>query len=459
MAEAESSQSEANSESSHGGAWLLTWLILAGLVLGAVVGEGLYRGHDGAVPAGWIEAFGFIGNTFFMNLLKMLLVPLVAASVIVGVGAIGDPSKLGKVGGLTVLYYFATMAVAVILGVAVVSTIRPGDMPLETQQKLIAGGEQAYAGQDDAKTSAIAQRKNEGLWGAFKNITSQMIPKNPLGDAANGKLLPVISFSLLLGVVLVTIGPRGRPLMAVFESLFAAMMKLVEWILWLAPIGVAALVAWTVARIGLSSLLGPIVYYVLAVVVGLAIHAFVVLPAVLWFFTRGNPYRYMHQMRAALMTAFGTDSSSATLPVTMESAEIEGGCSKRASRFVLPLGATINMDGTALYEAVAVVFLFQCYGIHLGGTELAIVVITATLAAVGAAGIPSAGLVTMAIVVTAVNGSLGEGKQLPLAAIGIILGIDRILDMCRTTVNVWGDAVGAKIISKVAPDDDWADVE
>ncbi len=447
------SKSDPHETPTHAGSWLLTWLILGGLVVGAVVGEGLYRAHDGAVPAGWIEAFGFVGNTFFMNLLKMLLVPLVASSVVVGVGSIGDPSKLGRIGSLTLVYYFATMAAAVVLGVVVVSTIQPGNLDPEVQQKLIASGEAAYTAQGGEKTEAIGRHQTEGLWGAFKNITAQMIPKNPLGDAAEGKLLPVIAFSLLLGVVLVTIGERGRPLMAVFESLFEAMMKLVDWVLWLAPLGVAALVAWTVARIGLGSLIGPLGLYVLAVVVGLAIHALVVLPAVLWGLGRTNPYRYMHQMRSALMTAFGTDSSSATLPVTIEAAETEGGCSKRSARFVLPLGATINMDGTALYEAVAVVFLFQCYGIALGPTELAIVVITATLAAVGAAGIPSAGLVTMAIVVTAVNGSLGGDKQLPLAAIGIILGIDRILDMCRTTVNVWGDAVGAKLISRIAPDE------
>ena len=158
-------------------------------------------------------------------------------------------------------------------------------------------------------------------------------------------------------------------------------------------------------------------------------------------------------MKEALLTALATDSSSATLPVTMECAEGPGGCSRRASRFVLPLGATINMDGTALYEAVAVVFLFQCFEIYLGGMELAIIVITATLAAVGAAGIPSAGLVTMVIVVEAVNNSLGGPKMLPLASVGIILGIDRPLDMFRTVVNVWGDAVGAKIITRIAPDD------
>jgi Na+/H+-dicarboxylate symporter len=219
----------------------------------------------------------------------------------------------------------------------------------------------------------------------------------------------------------------------------------------LAPVGVAALVAWTVARLGVAEVAGPMGWYMVVVLAGLLLHGFVVLPAVLWVLTRENPYRFAHGMRSALLMALGTASSSATLPVTVDAAVTKGGCSKRAAGFVLPLGATINMDGTALYEAVAVVFLFQAYGIELGMAELAIVVITATLAAVGAAGIPSAGLVTMVIVVQAVNSSLGEA-HLPLAAVGLILGVDRVLDMSRTMVNVWGDAVGAKIITRIAPD-------
>ena len=216
------------------------------------------------------------------------------------------------------------------------------------------------------------------------------------------------------------------------------------------------LVTGTVAKIGLGALAGPLGAYMITVLVGLAIHAFVPLPIVLAVLGRVNPFAFMLRMRKALLTAFGTDSSSATLPVTIETAVDEGGCSKRSANFVLPLGATVNMDGTALYEAVAVVFMFQLWGIDLGMGELVIVVVTATLAAVGAAGIPSAGLVTMVIVVTAVNTSLaGRGiEPLPLEAIGVIIGVDRILDMCRTTVNVWGDAVGARLITRLAPDDE-----
>lgn len=436
--------------SSRSGAFWLTVLILAGLVSGAIVGQWLYLAYDGQVPLFIVGGLEFVGKTFFMNLLKMVLVPLVASSVVVGVSSIGDPSKLGYVGLMTVLYYFSTMLIAVLLGVALVTTIKPGqgiDHAFRDEQVQQFEASQGVTGE------RVKDASGTGLWGAFQNITSQLIPSNPVGAAANGQMLPVISFSLILGVVLTVIGRPGKPLRDVFESLFAAIMKLVEWILWLAPIGVFALVAWTVARIGLESLTGPLLSFVIAVLAGLAIHGFVVLPLILLLFGRANPLAYFRHMRPALLTAFGTDSSSATLPVTIECAEGEGGCSRRSARFVLPLGATVNMDGTALYEAVAVVFLFQCYGIPLGSVELAIIVITATLAAVGAAGIPSAGLVTMVIVVEAANNSLGGDKTLPISAVGIILGIDRMLDMCRTVVNVWGDAVGARIIMRIAPDD------
>ena len=424
---------------------LITVSIFAGLLVGVVLGEVLFLGYEGQVPAGWLEALSFIGNTCFMGLLKMVLVPLIASSVIVGVGSIGDPARLGQVGLCTLGYYFATMAIAVILGVILVTTIQPGaSIDLSFRDKQVQDFQQT-ASTDQARVTAAS---GTGLWGAVKNITSQIIPSNPVAAAAEGKMLPVICFALLLGIVLTVIGPPGRPVLAFFEGLFAAIMQLVSWILYLAPIGVLALVAWTVAKIGAAQLAGPLLLYILTVIVGLLIHGLVILPAVLALFGRTHPYRFAWQMKDALMTAFGTDSSSATLPVTIETAQRQGGVSKKSAEFVLPLGATVNMDGTALYEAVAVVFLFQCFNTPLGMTELLIVVVTATLAAVGAAGIPSAGLVTMVIVVEAVNGSLGADKALPLAAIGLILGVDRILDMCRTTVNVWGDAVGAAVVDR-----------
>jgi len=430
---------------------LLTAAILMGLLVGAAVGEAVFRFSDGPTRAGLLQAFLFVGSTVFIGLLKMTLVPLVASSVIVGVASIGEPGQLGRIGGWTVVYYFTTMVAAVVLGVILVTSIRPGRGVDAAFRNARAS---AFAESGGAVEENVGRAAGTGLWGAFRNITEQLIPGNPIGAAARGQILPVISFSLMLGVVLTTVGPRGAPVLAFFEGIFAAVMQLVSWILWAAPLGVACLMAWTVGSIGTANLVGPLTLYVGTVLAGLVIHALIVLPLLLYWLARTNPFRFMYQMREALMTAFATASSSATLPATMESAVDRGGVSRRAAGFVLPLGATVNMDGTALYEAVAAVFLFQCYGIPLGATELLIVVVTATLAAVGAAGIPNAGLITMVIVVEAVNNSLGlsGAARLPLAAVGIIIGIDRILDMCRTAVNVWGDSVGARLITRIAPD-------
>jgi Na+/H+-dicarboxylate symporter len=360
------------------------------------------------------------------------------------------------IGGSTLLYYFSTMLAAVILGAVLVTAIAPGvGLSPDAVASLQNDGAAAYETNSGLR-NAMGTANEKGLAGAWMNILEQIIPTNFFAELAGGRTLGVIVFALLLGLALAASGTAGAPAIAVFQSLFDGVMRLVLWILWLTPIGVFMLVTGTVAKIGLGSIAGPLGAYMLTVLAGLALHAFVTLPLVLMIFTRTNPYAFFFKMRKALLTAFGTDSSSATLPVTIETAIDEGGCSKRSSNFVLPLGATVNMDGTALYEAVAVVFMFQLWGIELGVGELVIVVVTATLAAVGAAGIPSAGLVTMVIVVTAVNTSLaGRGIQpLPLEAIGVIIGVDRILDMCRTTVNVWGDAVGARIITRLAPDDD-----
>lgn len=210
------------------------------------------------------------------------------------------------------------MAVAVIIGVVLVTAIAPGDdFPKDFRQQQVASFEQ----ESGTVQQRVSDASGTGLFGAFKNITQQLIPSNPVGAAAEGKLLPTISFSLILGVVLIVLGPRGKPVLDFFDALFAAMMKLVGWILWLAPMGVMCLVAWTVARIGAVQLVGPLGKYMVVVIIGLGIHALIVLPLVLWLFGRANPYQFMWRMKDALMTAFGTDSSSATLPVTIESAQ------------------------------------------------------------------------------------------------------------------------------------------
>ncbi len=433
---------------------LLTVLILLGLLLGAGVGEILYQtiGHEDPDA---LNALSAAGDLVLIRPLMLMIIPLIFVSVVVAVTSLGDPSKLGLIGGSTILYYFCTMLVAVILGATVVSVIQPGvGLDPEITEGLRAEGEQRL--ERDAELQArMADAEDMGLGGAWMNILEQLIPTNIVEEMSETRPLGVIVFALLFGLALAAAGHRAEPAVQFFNAAFSGMMRLVLWIIWLTPIGVFLLVAWTVGRIGLIELVGPLSWYIGAVVFGLALHMFLVLPAVMYLLTKQNPYRFFWQMRKATMTAFGTSSSAATLPVALQTAEDEGGCSKKSANFVMPLGSTINMDGTALYEAVAVVFLFQLFGIDLSFAELVIVVITATLAAVGAAGIPSAGLVTMVIVVTAVNTSLSgqpDSPTLPIAAIGIILGVDRILDMCRTATNVWGDAVGAKVMTRLAPD-------
>ena len=440
-----------------------TWItigILVGLVAGAVVGQLLFdpnfnpaidpdSAHRHATA---LFYFQFGGKKLFMALLKMLIVPLIISSVIVGVTSLGDVRKLGGVGVATLVYYFSTMLIAVTLGLCLVSLIKPGvGFDLDTSRQ---AADVAY----QAREAQIAQGPG-GIVPALLGIVQQMIPANPLAAFADPgiKALPTITFSLFFGVVLTTIGKRAEPVIELFRAIFDVMMKMVHLVIMLAPLGVFCLLAWTVARIGVGVFIGAMARYMSTVLLGLGIHGIIILPLVLWVFARVNPLKFVSQMREALLTAFGTDSSSATLPVTIECATEQAGCSKKASGFVLPLGATINMDGTALYEAVAVVFLAQVYGLHLGLEQAIIVALTATLAAVGAAGIPEAGLVTMVIVIAAVNDNVLKGDPshatIPIAAVGLIIGVDRILDMCRTVVNVWGDAVGARIITRIAPDE------
>ena len=434
--------------------WLLTTLIMVGLLAGLLVGHLLYdpafkitmsdNEHAHAVA---IHIFHFIGDTIFLGLLKMLIIPLIATSVIVGVTSVGDFRSLGKIGIATFGYYLATTLIAATIGLILVTSIEPGKtIGIEERQQ----AQQTYDQSTDIQENIA--KGPQGVLGAMQNLVKQIIPRNIVQAAAEGKALPVIFFSILFAIVLTTLGEKGARLADLIGAAFDAIMKLVQLIIWLTPVGVFALLAWTVARIGLGVFASAIGTYMLTVMAGLAVHALVVLPLICWFFGRSNPFRYMSQLRQALLTAMGTDSSSATLPVTIRCVTENAGVSRKAAGFVLPLGSTINMDGTALYEAVAVVFLAQAYGIELDFMILVLVAITATLAAVGAAGIPSAGLVTMVIVVDTVNGTLAGlpgSPAIPIAAIGLIVGVDRLLDMCRTTVNVWGDAVGAKIIDRL----------
>lgn len=394
-------------------------LILLGMVAGTIIG---------AVGGYFLGDF-FIGisviGTVFLNALKMVIVPLIVASMIVGVTSLGDVRKLGRTTGKTLLFYLATTGFSVFVGLVLVNIISPG-----------AGVEKFGAYVPDLVSESRGKTLVDVLVG--------LIPANVFKAAAEGQILPLIVFSLLFGGVLSAAGEKGRPVVAVFEGINIAIMKLVILIIYFAPVGVMVLIGSIVAenRGTLDQLVSGLGWYSLTVIVGLLVHAVVTLPLILTFFGRRRPFTYFVNMGEALATAFTTASSTATLPVTMELVEEKNRVDKRAASFVLPLGATINMDGTALYEAVAAIFIAQIYGIDLTLGQQVVVFLTATLASIGAAGIPHAGTVMMVFVLTAVD--------LPLEGIGLIWAVDWFLDRCRTTVNVWGDSIGAAVIGETS---------
>ncbi|MBT5471880.1 MAG: dicarboxylate/amino acid:cation symporter [Nitrospina sp.] len=383
--------------------------ILSGILCGWIFGETM-------LSVGWI-------GDMFLDSLKMLVVPLIISSMIVGISGLGDIRKVGKTGLITLTYFMATTGVAVGIGLVMVNIIQPGASVEMTVDKI---------------PEHVAEKEAIGI----TDILQSFVSPNLIHSMANMEILPLIVFSLVFGAVLTTLGEPGKQAIAFFDTVNTAIMKIVHLLMYFAPIGVFALIASKLGAAGGGDLflaeLAKIGKYAWTVILALLVHGIFVLPAILYFVTRRNPIHYFKNLTAALTTAFSTASSSATLPVTIECAEENNQVSRKASLFVLPLGATVNMNGTALYEAVAVMFIAQMLGIEMGFTEQLIVLITATLAGIGAAGIPEAGLVTMVMVLQAVG--------LPLEGIGMLLSIDWFLDRCRTTLNVWGDSVGAAVV-------------
>jgi Na+/H+-dicarboxylate symporter len=353
-----------------------------------------------------------------------------------------------------VFLYILSMLIAAALGAAMIEFFAPGvGVAPETRNALMAQATQEFSS-DSTRAQRMQDAQTTGVAGAWLNILAQLFPRNPLKDIVEGSTMAAITAAILLGLGLAAAGERGRPALELFQSLLSGVMRIVGWILWLLPIGLYFFVTAVIAKIGLQNIATPVLGYMAVALAALAVHALIILPLYCMAFGGGNGWRLMWSLRRVFLTAFSTSSSNATLPVTIDACINEGGCSKRATNFCVPLGATMNMDGTALYEAVVVLFLFQLFGVDLAFSDVVLVVITSVLAAIGAAGIPSAGLVTMVIVISAVNSTIaGRGiEPLPIAAIGIIIGVDRVVDMCRTVVNVWGDCVVAKIMSRVTPD-------
>ncbi|WP_417318060.1 dicarboxylate/amino acid:cation symporter [Emcibacter sp.] len=408
---------------SHKHSMIVLYLIALGMIAG--LGAGWYFGEDVLVIK-WL-------GVLFLNALKMTIIPLILAAVISGVASLGDVRKLGRPGGLTMLYYLCTTVLAIIIGLFLVNVIQPG-VGVEMSAEAQAAG------------ASLAQEKGGST---FVDIIMSLISPNLVQSAAELQLLPLVVFAVIFGAAVTTVGESGAAVIRFFEGLNEAMMKLVGWIMYFAPIGVFALVASSLGEAGggdafMATILG-IGKYVSTVLIALAVHS-VVLFLIMIFMSRRGPV-FLTDMGRALLTSFGTASSSATLPITMECAK-EHGLSERSVRFVLPLGSTVNMNGTALYEAIAAMFIAQMYGIDLGLGAQILIVVTATLAAIGAAGIPQAGTVTMLIVLAAVG--------LPAEGIGMILSVDWFLDRFRTTVNVWGDAVGAAVMNKYMMGDEEA---
>ena len=506
--------------------------ILIGIVVAIIVG---------IIIGGWlpgVAAKTHILGEIFLNLLKMIVVPLVMLSMVVGITGLGDIRNLGPIGGRTVLYYMATTGISVLIGIILVNVVQPGkgishgeerpelaytlsgdgnrtvnltngkwNKTRYSEKYMLMLSDQQVEGEivslsEMSVTVKFWKNRAEGVFhiatdtgehlpfrrengdvvsaepdlsrnglglqiklpvakevrgkeerdmgGTLKEVLlgdkstgrEGMIPRNVFNAMVRMEILPLIFFSLLIGATLSVLGERGRPAITVISGLNDAVMRLVHWIMVLAPVGIFGLVAGRIGHAGgfkefLPELMA-VGKYSFTVVLGLGVHGLIILPLILLLIARRNPIRYIKGMSTALLNAFSTASSSATLPLSMRAVEQENKVSNRTASFVLPLGATINMDGTALYEAVAAMFIAQVYGIELGPVQQMVIFLTATLAAIGAAGIPEAGLVTMVVVLKAVG--------LPIEGIALILTIDWLLDRFRTTVNVWGDSVGAGVI-------------
>ncbi|HAS39202.1 MAG TPA: dicarboxylate/amino acid:cation symporter [Microscillaceae bacterium] len=362
----------------------------------------------------------------FLRALKMVIVPLILSSIITGITNIGSGESLGRLGGKTLLYYLSTSILAITTGLFFVNILRPGvGAPTSSSG--------AVEGLDEAR-------------GSFGDTLMNMIPTNVFESLSTGKMLSIIFFAIMFGYFITQVQDRYKDLLNdFFNAVFEVMMKITMFIIKFTPLGVLGLVANTIAEQAgdsqaLGQMAGSLGVYMLTVILALGVHFFVTLPLIVKFIGKANPVAHLRNMASPLLTAFSTSSSSATLPLSMETVEHKSGVSNKVTSFTLPLGATINMDGTALYECVAAMFIAQAYGIELSIMQQVVVVMTALLASIGAAGIPMAGLVMISVILSAVG--------LPLEGLGMILAVDRILDMLRTTTNVWSDSCGAVIIAK-----------
>ena len=415
----------------------LHWQIIIGLCIGLVYGIISVQNGYGEFTNEWISPFG----TIFINLLKLIAMPLVLASLVTGVASLSDVKKLSRIGGKTIAIYLGTTAFAVTIGLLSVNILNPGgQIPDEIKNKL----QTIY--EKDASKKAVSVQKVKDR-GPLQPIVD-MVPDNFFNSASsNRNMLQVVFIAILIGIGLIQIpGENGKPLKDFFKSLTDVVIKLVDLIMLMAPLGVFALISQTINKVAgdnpsqIIELLGALGFYMFAVILGLLAHVLIIYAVLMKLFTKMPLKTFYKGIAPAQLLAFSTSSSGATLPLTMERCEEELGVSEEVSSFVLPLGATINMDGTALYQAVAAVFIAQTLNMSLDISAQITIVLTTVLASIGTAAVPGAGIVMLVIIL--------ESVGVPSEGIAIILGVDRILDMVRTTVNVTGDATVSVIIAQ-----------
>ncbi len=412
----------------------LQWKVLIAIILATIIGKRTGTDHQ-LFGVTYYAIFDFAG-TLFLNALKMLIVPLIASSIIVGISGVGSSKHLGRLGLKTFSFYLLSSLLAIFVGLLLVNIIKPGIIDINTTALL-----HMNLATDQQSLSAVMKKVSGKGVSDIVDVFLRMVPVNIVSAASKGQMLGLIFFSLLFGFFMTKTNPELYKTTANFwKGVFETMMHITQWVMKFAPYGVFALVAKTVASTGFEAF-KPIFAFFITVLLALVIHLFFVLFLLLRVVGQVNPVKHFKIMLPVLLTAFSTASSAATLPLTLEAVEHKSGVSNRTTSFVLPLGATVNMDGTALYECVAALFIAQVYGLDLTFVQQFLIVVVALLTSIGVAGIPAASLVAISVIL----GVIG----LPLEGIGLLLITDRFLDMCRTAVNVFSDSCGAVIIARL----------
>lgn len=456
--------------------WELHWQILVGLVVGALLGLGLGL-YAVAVSDQETSARSIVvGNAFFqladllgdmfLNGLKLIVIPLVMSSIVLAVAGLGGREGFGVMGLKTLTYYMCTSFIAIMVGLTLVNFVAPGKTESGEPLLTIEGSQELNAQMADEQ-KALDSARNTGNGTSLLDVFRRMVPDNPVRAAVEGNLLGLIVIALLTGFFLSQLKTDLHDHMtSFFEGMYSITMGITSFVLHLAPLGVSMLLLVTVAenyaalaqenRFG--DFVASLIWFAGTAFVALAIHLFVVMPLILFFVARVNPYKHYRAMIPAMLTAFSTSSSNATLPVTMECVERRAGVSKSTTSFVLPLGATINMDGTALYECVAAIFIVQAFNIDLSFSQQFYIVVVALLTSIGVAGVPSASLVAIIIILSSLTRQLhsqGHDPALDLTVgLPMLLVFDRLLDMCRTVVNIFSDSTGAVVVARTQGESD-----